>query len=108
MLYNRLRFKSEQEENPLRKKATALGYDAQKDLAPRVLAAGSGAVAEKIIALAQENGIPIREDPILTAALESIDINETIPPELYTVVAEVFAYVYRIREKHQERQTVEL
>lgn len=80
--------------------ATALGYDPQKDPAPRVLASGRGLIAEQIIALAKENNIPIREDPVLAATLATLDINETIPPELYSVVAEVLAYIYRIRQKN--------
>jgi flagellar biosynthesis protein len=77
--------------------ATALGYDPEKDTAPRVLASGQGIIAEKIIALAQANGISIREDPVLAMALSGIDINAEIPPELYTVVAEILAYIYRIQ-----------
>ena len=76
--------------------ATALGYDPEKDNAPRVLASGQGKIAEKIIALAQANGITIREDPVLAMALSGIDINAEIPPELYTVVAEILAYIYRL------------
>jgi flagellar biosynthesis protein len=82
-----------------RPRAVALGYDAEKDEAPRVLASGEGKVAEKIIALAQANGIPIRNDPALAAALATVDLDATIPPELYTVVAEVLAFVYRVRQK---------
>jgi flagellar biosynthesis protein len=81
--------------------ATALGYDPEKDSAPRVLASGQGKIAEQIIALAQANGIQIREDPVLAMALSGIDINAEIPPELYTVVAEILAYVYRIRTHRQ-------
>lgn len=80
-------------------KAVALGYDPLKDEAPRVLASGKKKIAEQIIALAKQNGIPIRDDPVLTAALMEIDINQTIPPELYRVVAEVLSYIYRIQHK---------
>jgi flagellar biosynthesis protein len=83
---------------PLRPRAVALGYDPEQDSAPRVLAAGQGVLAEQIIALARQNGIPIREDPILAAALASVDVDELIPPELYLVVAEVLAYIYRLRQ----------
>lgn len=75
----------------------ALGYNPDKDTAPVVLASGRGAVAEKIIALGKENNIPVIEDPLLASALAEIDIGTVIPPELYAVVAEVLAYVYRIR-----------
>ena len=80
-------------------KAVALGYDIKKDDAPRVLASGKGKIAEEIISIAKNNGIPIQDDPVLTAALMEIDINKTIPPELYRVVAEVLSYIYRIQRK---------
>ena len=73
-----------------------------EDAAPRVLATGRGKIAQQIIDLAIANGIPLREDPILAAALSNIDVNEEIPTELYAVVAEVFAYIYRIRGKRLE------
>ncbi len=79
--------------------AVALGYDPNKDNAPKVLASGKGYIAEEIIAVAKKNGIPIQDDPLLTAALMEIDINQTIPPELYRVVAEVLSYIYRIKMK---------
>lgn len=83
--------------------AIALGYDPDKDNAPRVLASGQGKVAEQIIALAHQNGVPIREDPVLAMALSGVDINAEIPPELYTVVAEILAYIYRIRTHQASR-----
>lgn len=79
-----------------RTRAVALGYDAERDAAPRLLASGEGAIADKIIALARVNGIPIREDPALVAALATVNLDAAIPPELYAVVAEVLAYVYRV------------
>lgn len=81
-----------------RPRAVALGYDPARDDAPRVLASGKGNMAEQIIALARSHQIPIREDPVLVQALEGVDLNQTIPPELYLVVAEVLAFIYRIRE----------
>jgi flagellar biosynthesis protein len=96
------RFSARQDGKSL-KTATALGYDTEKDNAPRVLAKGNGLLAKKIIGLAIANDIPIRDDPVLAAALYNLDINETIPPEMYRVVAEVLAYVYRIHV----RQTLE-
>lgn len=79
--------------------AAALGYDPEHDNAPRILAAGEGKIAEKILALARENQIPLHDDPVLAAALAQVDINQEIPPELYAVVAEVLAYVYRIQNR---------
>jgi flagellar biosynthesis protein len=85
-----------------RRRAVALGYNAGQDAAPRVVAAGQGALAERILELAQANGVPLREDPVLTAALATLDLDQAIPPELYAVVAEVLAYVYRVRERRRE------
>jgi flagellar biosynthesis protein len=100
MIVNRIRLGKEKAKEQTQLHATALGYTPGEDPAPRVLAAGRGKIAQQIIDLANTNGIPIREDPILSAALSTIDINEEIPPELYAVVAEVFAYIYRIQGKH--------
>jgi flagellar biosynthesis protein len=60
------------------------------------LASGSGELAERIIALAQANGIPLRADPALASALAGLEVDDLIPPELYAVVAEILAFVYRI------------
>jgi flagellar biosynthesis protein len=79
--------------------AAALGYDPEQEAAPRVLAAGRGVVAEKIIVLAQENQIPVVEDQALAEALALVDIGAMIPVELYTVVAEILAYVYRLSQR---------
>ncbi|MCL4512899.1 MAG: EscU/YscU/HrcU family type III secretion system export apparatus switch protein [Candidatus Eremiobacteraeota bacterium] len=78
------------------RKAAALGYDAEKDLAPRVLASGKGRVSEKILEIAKEHNIPIHEDPDLVDLLASLNIGETIPPELYKLVAEIITYLYEI------------
>jgi len=82
-----------------RPSAAALAYDQNGDAAPRVVAAGSGKLAEQIIALAKENGIPTYEDPVLVACLQVLDVGAEIPPELYRVVAEVLAYVYRVSQR---------
>jgi flagellar biosynthesis protein len=84
------------------KLATVLKYDAEKDRAPRLTAKGRGVVAEKIIELALKHDIPIRKDPALVQILSKLDIDETIPQELYQVVAEVLAFVYRMNEERRE------
>jgi flagellar biosynthesis protein len=103
MIVNKIRLNDEKKDPKSQLRATALGYDMDRDAAPRVLATGRGKIAQQIIDLAVANGIPLREDPILAAALANIDVNEEIPPELYAVVAEVFAYIYRIRDKRISR-----
>lgn len=76
--------------------AAALRYDGLRDAAPKVVATGKGLVAEEIIRRALEAGVPRVESEALAAALTKVDIDDTIPPELYLAVAEVLAWVYRI------------
>lgn len=79
-----------------KEKAVALKYERGKDPAPKVTAKGRGAVAERILAIARENNIPIKQDKTLLEALYKLDINEEIPEELYRVIAEILAFVYRM------------
>jgi flagellar biosynthesis protein len=81
------------------KTAIARQYDPNSNGAPRVVATGRGEIADKILLIAQENKVPIREDPILAQALSMVDLDTEIPPELYAVVAEVLGWVYRLRNK---------
>lgn len=84
-------------EGPKRRKlATALDYDVRADAAPRVVAAGKGLVAERILEIAREHDVPIRQDALLAEALSVLGIGDTIPRELYQAVAEVLAFVYRL------------
>ncbi|MFB4167513.1 EscU/YscU/HrcU family type III secretion system export apparatus switch protein [Virgibacillus sp. JSM 102003] len=78
-----------------RNKAVALRYDQDIEHAPKVTATGKGLVAESIIDKAKENNVPVQEDSSLVELLAELNINETIPDELYQAVAEVFAFVYR-------------
>lgn len=87
------------------KKAVALKYDREKDSAPKVTAKGTGLIAERIIELAQKEGIPISEDPDLVGALVQLDFHEEIPPELYRAVAEILAFAYRLNKKMADHQT---
>ncbi|WP_075980943.1 EscU/YscU/HrcU family type III secretion system export apparatus switch protein [Bacillus massilinigeriensis] len=86
-----------------RKEAIALGYDPEGSDSPHVLAKGKGIIADNIITKAEENNIPIQEDPSLVSLLSKLNINENIPDELYQVVAELFAFVYRIDQKIDEK-----
>jgi flagellar biosynthesis protein len=81
------------------KKAVALGYNKEKDNAPRVLATGKGAVAENIIDAAKKYNVPIKEDSDLVEILSKVDINQEIPPNLYKAVAEIFSFLYRATKK---------
>ncbi len=76
--------------------AAAIQYDPLKDAAPRVTAKGSGYVADKIIELAKEHDIPIKNDPGLVEILSRLDIDEQIPVNVYRAVAEILAFVYKL------------
>jgi flagellar biosynthesis protein len=79
-----------------KKQAVALSYDASVHEAPVVVAKGKGYVAEAIIAAAKQHGIPIQEDPSLVQLLSELEVNEMIPEDLYALVAELFAFIYRL------------
>jgi len=85
------------------RKAVAIGYDEQKSDAPRVLAEGSGLIAETIIEKAREAGIHIEENPDLVEVLAKVPIGEQIPPELYQSIAEILAFVYSVNDRFKEK-----
>lgn len=84
------------------KKAVALKYDAKTSAAPKVVAKGKGHVAENILKAAQSNSVPVYQNKSLVNMLMALEIDKEIPAELYTTVAEVLAYVYRIDKKHKK------
>ncbi len=84
--------------------AAALQYDPLKPEPPQVLAVGRGATAQEILRVAHEHGIPLFEDAALVEALARLDLSDYIPRELYAVVAEVLAYVYRVDAAARERR----
>ena len=82
-----------------KKKAVALGYNRSQDNAPKVLASGAGEIANKIISLAKEHDIPIKEDPDLIEILSKVEVDQEIPPNLYKAVAEIFSFLYKVTNK---------
>lgn len=87
------------------KQAIALSYDPSED-APKVIATGTGALAERIIEKAKEADVPIHQDNKLADVLSKLEIGDMIPPELYEVVAEILVFVDRmdkIKEKMEKR-----
>ena len=75
-----------------KKTAVALEYE-PGDRAPKVIASGQGVLAEKIIDVAKEADVPIHKDEKLARSLSILDIGEYIPPELYSIVAEILVFV---------------
>lgn len=74
--------------------AAVIKYD--KGQAPAVVASGKGHVAEKIIEAAKQNNIQLQEDSTLINNLLQIDLGDSIPPQLYAVIAEIFILLDKI------------
>ncbi|MDB5529219.1 MAG: type secretion protein [Devosia sp.] len=79
--------------------AVALQYQKGSREAPRVTAKGRGLVAERIVALAEENGVVIESNSSLAEALSGVEIDDTIPIELYESIAVVIGFVLRLGTK---------
>lgn len=80
------------EEEKKRKQAIAIQYNPD-EVAPIILASGTGIIADKIIEKAKSSDVPLYEDNKLANTLSKLDIGEYIPPELYSIVAEILVFV---------------
>lgn len=81
--------------------AVALKYD-ETMISPKVIAKGADLMAEKIKALAREHAIPVVENkPLARTMFKTLKIGQSIPRELYTAVAEVLSYVYRLKRRRK-------
>ena len=72
-------------------KAVALKYNTDRDLAPVIIASGYGEIANKIIEIAEHNGIPVYRDDSAASLMCMLEVGSTVPPELYEVVASRYA-----------------
>lgn len=92
------------EQKPMSKlrKAVAMKYDPLATTAPVLVAKGQGELADRILEKAKESGVPIQEDQSLVEVLSKLDIDQEIPPELFTVVAEILSFVYRADQKARD------
>lgn len=80
--------------------AVAVRYEAATMQAPKVLAKGAHRVAERIVAVAREHGVPIVQNVALARSLyRGVEVGQEIPPDLYLAMAEVLAYVYSLRDR---------
>lgn len=97
----------QQQSNPKterpRRLAAALRYAPPDDPAPRVLAAGRGEFAGRIVEEARQAGVPVVEDAQLAASLAGLEGGQVIPAELYPAVAQVLAFLCRLDEKASRR-----
>jgi flagellar biosynthesis protein len=76
--------------------AAALGYQKDRDRAPKLLAKGRDLVADRIIALAKEHERPVYKDERLSQQLQNLEVGEAIPEELYEIVAEVLIFIAKV------------
>ena len=74
-----------------KRRAVALQYGAD-DAAPVIVASGMGYMAEKIVSVAQENGVPVYEDDSLATILTQLNLGQEIPQELYQAIVEIYVY----------------
>lgn len=81
--------------------AVALKYNPDKDNAPVVVAAGNGYLAQKIIELANKNNVPVYQDNSTASILSSFELSTEVPPELYQIIAEIYAYVLKAGNEYQ-------
>jgi flagellar biosynthetic protein FlhB len=77
--------------------AVALAYDRASGGAPRVVAKGVDSMATRIRELAQDNRVPLVVNPPLARALYQVELDTEVPAEHYKAVAEIIAYVWRLR-----------
>lgn len=82
-----------------KKLAVALKFDRESGDAPRVVAKGQGDIADNIVARAEEAGVRAIENPVLAKELMTLELQEEIPEELYSAVAEIMAFIYRLDQE---------
>ena len=89
-----------------KQKAVALKYNADQDTAPVVIASGYGNVAEKIIDIAEQKGIPVFRDDSAASLLCMLEVGTSIPSELYQVVAAIYCQLLKISAEIKEEGIV--
>lgn len=89
------------------KKAVAILYNDVENKAPKIVASGTGTIAEKILKSAREAGIHIEQDANLVELLAKVNVGEEVPVELYQTVAEVLAFVYKVDKRFRDKVKAE-
>ncbi len=87
------------------KHAVALFYDGEE--APKVCAKGIGLEAEEIIRIAEENGVPLCDNPPLVSLLSQLELGDDIPQSLYVATACIIAFAYKMRLQLIDQNTLD-
>lgn len=82
----------------MKKQAAALKYDKDKNVAPVLLAKGVGELGDYIVSLAKKSKVPVYRNDKLILSLIRLKENDEIPVELYTIVAEIFSFIYTLKK----------
>lgn len=89
-----------------KRKAIAIQYNVEADEVPKIVAAGQGDLADKILKLAEDHQIVLFEDPSLSDLMSKLDVNKSIPLALFPLVAEVLAIVYKLDSMAKKRLSI--
>ncbi len=87
---------SERDAQHTPREAVGLRYEGDESSAPRVIARGRGELAERILAVAEEHGVPVRRDPDLLQLLAVSQVGDEIPTEVYGAVAQLISFLWRL------------
>jgi flagellar biosynthesis protein len=89
--------------NDIRQEKRVIGLKYDQKSAPKVVAKGYGALADELIAIAKENNIMIHQDAELSEFLNSLELGQEIPRELYIIIAELIAFAFVLQGKFPEK-----
>lgn len=84
------------------KRAVALKYDANKSSAPVIVASGSGYIADKVVEIAEENGVPVYKDDSLSVLLSQLDMGSEVPEELFSSIVDIYIYFLNFKLSKDE------
>lgn len=87
-----------------KQKAVALKYNADEDMAPVVIASGYGSIAERIIGIAEQKGIPVFRDDSAASLLCMLEVGSNIPEELYEVIAAIYCQLLQVSSEIKDKE----
>ena len=95
---------SKDNKHSAQKKAVALRYNVNEDMAPVVVASGYGTIADKIIGIAEGKGIPVFKDDSAASMLCMLEVGRNIPPELYEIIATIYMQIMKLSKEVKQQE----